>query len=325
VLKRRRRGTGRYPMSRRLSHFKIAEAVARRLVGSIPTLSRQLFAEFSKGNAGRMPGNIHPIVHVLHSMNISSRIGPLLAGMVIMTMILGGLYRAPASSSAVPTIVQRASSVYASQVRGVISMQRHFTTQLSGGGLFHHGENSDSGQLMENGKFVKIAYYRIVRDGHTFSSSEVRQRADQTNKDWAAGKVFFKEPYDAQYIDDYAFGEPQTACSSCPSGTQAVSFTSAKRDAQHGSGTMYINVANAHVVRLEYTPYSLPPHATSGTVTEVGGAALPDLWYVVRINEVYTGHALVFSGTGTFTGIFDHFRRFASLAAGETALQNQAP
>ncbi len=257
-------------------------------------------------------------------MNGSSRIAPLLAALAIMTLILGGLCRSPALSLAVPAIVQRASSVYASQVRGVIGMQRHFSTQLSGG-LFHHGEISDSGQLMEDGKFVKIAYIESYAMGARSRPQKFVSASDQTNKDWAAGKVFFKEPYDARYMDDYAFGEPQTACSSCPAGTQAVSFTSAKRDAQHGSGTMYINVANAHVVRLEYTPNSLPPHATSGTVTEVGGAALPDLWYVVRINEVYAGHALVFSGTGTFTGIFDHFRRFTSLAAGETALQSPAP
>jgi hypothetical protein len=225
-----------------------------------------------------------------------------------------------ASAANAPAIVQRAAQAYSAQMRGIVGMQRHFTTSIRGGPV-QHGEQSDSGQLLQDGRFVKIVYYRIVRDGKVFSPAEIAQRNDQTNKDWAAGKVFFKEPYDPQYMSDYSYGAPQTACSSCPPGTAGVTFTSAIRDAQHGSGTMYIDRAKAHVVKLTYTPNALPPHASSGAVTELGGQALPNLWYVVRIDQIYRGHAFLFSGSGTFTGIFDHFRRFSSLAAGEAALQ----
>ena len=199
-------------------------------------------------------------------------------------------------------------------------MQRHFSTHVNGGPV-QHGETSNSGQLMANGQFVRIAYYNIVRDGHPFSATQIAQRNDQTNKDWAQGKVFFKEPYDPHYISDYTFGQPQMTCPSCAPGTLGVSFTSSIRDAQHGSGVMYIDRRKPHVVKLTYAPNVLPPHATSGTITEWSGPALPDLWYVVRIDEIYRGHAFVFSGTGTFTGIFDHVRRLPSLAAGESALQ----
>jgi hypothetical protein len=85
---------------------------------------------------------------------------------------------------------------------------------------------------------------------------------------------------------------------------------------------MYIDRRRAHVVKLTYTPNVLPPHATSGTITETSGVAWPDLWCVVRIDEIYRGHAFLFSGTGTFTAIFDHFRRLPSLAVGEAALRN---
>ncbi len=207
-------------------------------------------------------------------------------------------------------------------MRGVVSMQRHFVTEVNGG-VVKHGEQSDSGQLMHDGRFVKITYYRIVRDGHPFSLSQIQQRNDETNKDWAAGKVFFKEPYDRQYMRDYSFEPPQAACSACPAGTQAVSFASTIHDSQHGNGVMYINTSNGHVVKLTYSAYVLPPHASSGSVTETGGEALTGLWYVVRIDQTYRGHALVITGTGTFTGVFDHFRRFPSVAAGEAALQNQ--
>jgi hypothetical protein len=225
-----------------------------------------------------------------------------------------------AARTVAPPIVRLASRTYAAQIHGIVGMQRHFATQVRGGPI-QHGEQSDSGQLMQNGRFVKIAYYHIARDGRPFSATQIAQRNDQTNRDWAQGKVFFKEPYEPRYMTDYSYGRPQTACSSCPPGTIGVAFTSSMRDGQHGNGMMYIDSAKRHVVKLTYTPNLLPPHASSGTVTELGGQALPNLWYVVRIDETYHGHAFLFSGTGTFTATFDHFRRFATLAAGEAALQ----
>ncbi len=201
-------------------------------------------------------------------------------------------------------------------------MQRHFSTEVRGGPVTH-GEQSDSGQLMHDGHFVKIAYYRVVRDGQAFSAPQIQQRNEQTNKDWTAGKVFFKEPYDPQYINDYSFGRRQAGCPACPAGADAVSFASTIHDSQHGSGVMYIDTSNAHVVKLTYSAYMLPPHASSGSVIETGGQALPDLWYVVRIDQTYHGHEFVISGTATFTGTFDHFRRFSNVSSGEAALQDR--
>jgi hypothetical protein len=227
-----------------------------------------------------------------------------------------------AGTSGVPPIVLRASATFAAAMRGVVGLQRHFTTELHAGPMTHE-EESDSGLLMQDGRFAKIAYYRILRDGNPFSASQIQQRNFQANEDWAAGKVFFKEPYDQRYMSDYSFEQPQTGCPACPPGAQAVSFTSAIHDAQHGSGVMYIDASTAHVVKLVYTAYVLPPHASSGSVTETGGQVLPDLWSVTRIDETYRGHAFVFSGLATFTGIFDRYHRFGSLGAGEAALQNQ--
>lgn len=254
-------------------------------------------------------------------MKISHRSG-LFAATATLLLAGTGAQRTQASASSVPSIVLRASTAFSTTMRGVVGMQRHFATEVNGG-IVKHGEQSDSGQLMQDGRFVKIAYYRIVRDGHPFSPSQIQQRNTETNNDWAAGKVFFKEPYDQHYMSDYSFEQPQGACPACPAGTRAVSFASPIHDAQHGSGVMYINTSNAHVVELTYSAYVLPPHASSGSVTEIGGQALPGLWYVVRIDETYRGHAFVMTGTGTFTGIFNHFRRFPSLSAGEATLQNQ--
>jgi hypothetical protein len=217
-----------------------------------------------------------------------------------------------------PAIVLRASSSYAANVRGIIGMQRHFSTVLHAGPI-HHTEDSDSGLLMNNGSFVKVSYVRISDDGKAMTKQQIAQRDAQTNEDWTVGKIFFKEPYDPRFMNEYSFDPPQ-ACAACPHGTVAVNFGSGIRDTQHGDGTMWIEQATARVDRLTYIPNVLPSHATFGTVTETSGWAMPHVWYVTRIDGTYQGKAFLLKGTGTFTGVFDHFRRFSTLSQGEAAL-----
>ena len=217
-----------------------------------------------------------------------------------------------------PSLVQKAALAYAAELRGAIGMQRHFSTTIKAGPV-RHSETSESGILFNNGAFVKIKYYRIVDDGKAFSAAQIQARESQTNADWTSGKIFFKEPYDQSYMTDYSFSQPQ-ACSGCPKGLLAVNFTSALQDVQHGKGIMWIDSASARVTELIYSPNVLPPHATSGSVTEIGSNPAPGIWYVTRIDETYRGHELIVTGTGTFSGTFDQIRRFPSLAQGEAAL-----
>jgi hypothetical protein len=226
--------------------------------------------------------------------------------------------QSPAGVTAIPSLVQKTALAYAAELRGAVGMQRHFSTTIKAGPVTH-SETSDSGILFNNGAFVKIKYYKIADDGKVFSAAQIRARESQTNKDWSAGKIFFKEPYDQRYMGDYNFSQPQV-CSGCPSGVLAVSFRSALRDVQHGNGTMWIDSAHSRVTELIYTPNALPPHATSGTVTEVSSNPAPGIWYVTRIDETYLGHELIFKGTGKFSGTFDRMQRFPSLAQGEAAL-----
>jgi hypothetical protein len=241
---------------------------------------------------------------------------------VALLFAASGAQKVQATAPDVPAIVLRASAAFGATLHGIVGMQRHFSTKLSAGPVAHD-EESDSGLLMQDGRFAKIAYFRIVRDGRPFSPAQVQQRDDEANREWAAGQVYFKEPYDPRYIADYAFKAPQASCSECSPGSVSVGFTSSIHDSQHGSGTMIVDTNNARVLKLNYTPYVLPPHASSGSVTETGGWGLPDLWYAVRIDEAYRGQMFLVSGAGTFSGVFDTFRRFASLEAGEAALQNQ--
>ncbi|MBV8600992.1 MAG: hypothetical protein JO359_05425 [Candidatus Eremiobacteraeota bacterium] len=221
----------------------------------------------------------------------------------------------PAAPDA-PEAVLRASSFYAAQTRGLIGMQRHFATTIDAG-VVKHSEDSESGLLLKDGAFLKAKYYRVADDGKSFSPKQIADRDAQTNEGWSAGKIFFKEPYDPRYIGDYAFAVK--SCD-CREGTVEIGFTSTLHDAQHGAGSMWIDNASGRVEKLTYVPYVLPPHASSGQVTETSSQALADLWYVTRIDEVYQGRAFLLRGTGTFVATFDHFERFANVAEAEKAL-----
>ncbi len=246
--------------------------------------------------------------------------GGAVLGLVLLGAVTLNLGASGPAGTPVPALVLRAAAVYSDNVRGIIGMQRHFSTVLHAGPI-HHTEESDSGQLMNDGSFVKIKYFRISDDGKAFSAQQIAQRDAQTNQDWTVGKIFFKEPYDRRFMGEYSFDPPQ-ACAACPAGTLAVSFGSGIRDTQHGSGTMWIEQGTGRVERLTYIPNVLPSHATFGTVTETSGMAMPNVWYVTRIDGSYQGRAFVLKGSGTFTGVFDHFQRFSTVTQGETALDD---
>src|ERR1700686_42794 len=254
----------------------------------------------------------------MHRQQAPSRLTALLCLLVL--PIPASAAQAALGPAAVPTLVQRASAAYSVDLRGTLGMQRHFSTTIKAGPV-RHTETSESGVLFSNGAFVKIKYYRVVEDGKTFSAKQLQDREAQTNRDWVAGKIFFKEPYDQRFLGDYSFSQPQV-CTGCPSTLLVVRFTSTVQDAQHGNGMMWLDSTTAPAKELIYTPYVLPSHATSGSVTEISSNPAPGIWYVTRIDEAYRGHELIVSGTGTFTGTFDRLRRFSSLAQGQAALND---
>jgi hypothetical protein len=218
----------------------------------------------------------------------------------------------------IPEIVQRAATVYDGEVHGIVGMQRHFTIVIHAGPI-HHTEHSDSGFVMHDGIYSKIKYYQISDDGRAFTPDEIGARDDQTNRDWGAGKIFFKEPYDPRFIGDYRF--EVGPCSNCSLGTSIVSFTSDIHDNQHGAGTLWIDNITAHVVKVTFTPNKLPPHATSGTVTETCTEVMPGFWYVTETEAAYKGRILLLTGSATFTATFDHFRRFDTVSVANDALE----
>ena len=238
--------------------------------------------------------------------------------------LVGSLFQAAhadelAPTHPIPDIVQRAASVYQTEVRGVVGMQRHFTTVIHAGPV-HHTEHSDSGFLMRDGTFTRIKYYSIADDGQPFTAEQTAIRESQTNRDWSEGKIFFKEPYDERFLGDYQY-EISVACQDCAEGAVAVNFKSDIKDNQHGSGTMWID-RDAHVTKVVFSPNQLPPHANAGTVTETASEVWPGVWYVTQIQATYKGRLLLLTGGATFTATFDHFHRFDRVGDADAALDN---
>jgi hypothetical protein len=252
-------------------------------------------------------------------MNMRSFLSLVVLAVVVVLSNQPASSAAEQSGNAPYDVVQKAMDSYETWLHGIVGMQRHFTTVIDAG-IARHSEESDSGLLIQNGVFRQAHYYKITRDGKEFTQQQLADRDAQTNKGWASGKIFFKEPYDARFFGDYQFTSAPPC--NCGSDMIAIAFSSSQHDDQHGSGTMWIDSSDYHVVKLTYTPYVLPPHATSGSVTETTAEVLPNLWYVVRIDETYQGHALFLRGTGTFTALIDHFQRFATVAEGENAIEN---
>lgn len=248
-------------------------------------------------------------------------VNPVRVGLIL----LSGLFvtcaaRADESAAQPPQIVERVIDAYQTNVHGVFGMQRHFST-LVDLGVKKYSELSDSAMLFKDGIFAQVRYYRVVNDGNEFSPARLSDREKRTFDGWSSGKVFFKEPYDRRFSSDYSFAVVPS-CADCTPGTVAVKFESARHDEQHGAGTMWIDTANDRVLKLTYSPYVLPyKYLTSGTVTETSGSPLPNFWYVVRIDESYQGRMLLLHGTVTFTGLFDHFERFGSVAEGASAMR----
>ena len=186
-----------------------------------------------------------------------------------------------------PEIVQHVIAGYETNVRGVIGMQRHFSTLINAG-IAKHTEVSESAILFKDGVFEAVHYYRVLEDGKEFSATQLSDRDKQTADVGRPARCFSTNPTIA--------GSPATIHSRSslhvriarPGGSGQIR----KRETRYAARRRddVDDAAEARVVKLTYSPYVYPPHATSGTVTEISGAALPNLWYVVRIDQAFTGH-----------------------------------
>jgi hypothetical protein len=223
----------------------------------------------------------------------------------------------PAAPDGTPQLVRRAIADYGTEHRGELAFVRHLTFALKVGPVTHD-VNNEVAVLMRDGDYVKVHYNDQSTNGKPDAATQVKHDEDKANADLSAGHGFFKRPIDPHFSDDYRF--EAVSCDGCSSGEDAFAFTSSVHDVQHGHGTVVIDSASAHVVRVEYTLEQPPEHASSASGVETYGEPMPGLWTCVRVAETYHGRLGLIGGAATMTYTLDRFRRFSQLASGLAAL-----
>jgi hypothetical protein len=215
-------------------------------------------------------------------------------------------------------VASAAAAVYLRENRGVIGYQRHLvqqTTAPANNDLFV----SDGKFVWRDGVFAKMKFFLVTDNGSALSQADVDKRTGESNDGWTSGKAMFREPFEPGHLSDYTYDISGEA-GACSSAATAVRFTSKLRDRWHGDGTMCVDMATKHALLLKFVPAELPPHASTATVTETLGEALPGTWHVVKVAEHYSGQVLFIHGTLDVTADYKDFRRFDTIDAGLASL-----
>jgi hypothetical protein len=191
--------------------------------------------------------------------------------------------------------------------RGVVTFRLHRTLDVHGGFSSRH-EDWVMGGIYDDGVIVKVRVSSYAINGKPASASDVSS-LEQAWEHPNPGDAF-APPFDPRYVDAYQYqsGGPST-----------IDFTSSVHDAGHGSGSFTYD-SQENVVSYTYKPNVLPPHATSGEVTDRRSEVLPGYWTVTQETQQYKGTYGFFSAAGTVQMEYADFRRFNDLASAERAL-----
>ena len=212
------------------------------------------------------------------------------------------------ASGDAPAALRDAVSTLASQRHGVIAFARHYVYDQRAPA---HNKSivADSARIRRDGTIVAAKLYRQTVDGTASTPDEIAKEQAELSKDLPDED--YTLPLTAAALGDYDFGTP-APCSGCDDGVVAVSFTSRKRDDDHGDGMAYVDEKNRRFVRLEFVPSVTPKGADSGSATITFGRGLSNLWDVVAEKQRYTGHLLFIHGSADVTITNRNYRRFDS-------------
>jgi hypothetical protein len=177
----------------------------------------------------------------------------------------------------------------------------------------HAGPMSRHDHMLFYGIYVngRIAKVRIVAATIGGKAADASQIASTTSsyEHPKPGDVF-EAPFDPRYAALYRYG--MTA-------RRTVDFAATRPRYGLGRGTFTFDGA-WNVLRYDYSPAVLPPHATWGTIVDERAQVLPGYWAVTHETQTYSGTYSIFGGGATVTISVYGFRRFRNLAAAERAI-----
>ncbi|MGC1381639.1 MAG: hypothetical protein WA814_11530 [Candidatus Baltobacteraceae bacterium] len=210
----------------------------------------------------------------------------------------------PGAPPALAQIAQR----FQESSRGIVSFSLHRTLDVHAAFRSRHEDQVLQG-IYQDGAVVKVRVVSDAIDGKAAPAAE--QTAIEERYDHPRPGDAFEPPFDPRYVDAYQYqaGNPGT-----------VTFTSSLRDAAHGSGSFTYDSAG-NVLAYTYQPGTLPPYATSATVSDQRAEVLPGLWAVTQETQQYKGSYGPFAGAGTVSIAYSNFKRFSDIQSALDSIQ----
>ncbi|MGA8576445.1 MAG: hypothetical protein WB609_12285 [Candidatus Cybelea sp.] len=206
-----------------------------------------------------------------------------------------------------PPVLAQIAQRFAETSRGVVVCQLHRLFDVHAGFLKRH-EDLMMNVAYDDGAIVKVHVTSYSIDGKDAGAPDVASVEQSWSHPNLAG--VFAAPFDPRNFDAYRY---------TGGGASAIGFTSTVRDAGHGDGSFTYD-ARYNVVSYTYHPNTLPPHASSGEITDARAEVLAGYWAATQETQAYTGHYGPFAAAGTVTVSYANFRRFPDVASALTAL-----
>jgi hypothetical protein len=209
-------------------------------------------------------------------------------------------------SGAPPALAQVAHR-YMKTTQGVVAFQILRVFDVHGGFSSRHEDLVMNG-IYDNGRLVRVRVVSYSINGRAASATEIAGVEQSWNHPNPSD--VFAPPYDARNFGGYHYtgGGPST-----------IYFQSDIRDAGHGRGSFTYD-AQGDVVGVTYQPDVLPPHASSGTITDLRSEVLPRYWAVTQETQQYRGTYGPFAAAGTIQVWYSNFRRYPNLQSALSAL-----
>jgi hypothetical protein len=233
-----------------------------------------------------------------------------------------GLAASPAAASAPSAPVADPSDALidavrtlASERQGVTAFHRDVASQQRAPG---HDASLDvhAGLLRDGDLVVAVRVYSQVANGTAAFPEDLAKAQAAADKNQPSDDYLL--PLREDTLSDYRIAG--ATCDRCAPGELALAFTSLKRDASHGDGTVVIDPTTHHIVRVDFVPSGLPKYVDRASVTVTFGQVLPGLWDVVEMRQHYQGHVYLIRGDADITTSLTNYRRFASRDEGLKAL-----
>ncbi|MGB8908794.1 MAG: hypothetical protein WCC84_08605 [Candidatus Cybelea sp.] len=211
--------------------------------------------------------------------------------------------------ASLPPALTQIAQRYQQTSRGVVAFRMHRTLDVHGALKSRHEDIFMQG-IYQDGATVKVRVNSYTIDGRAADASDV----SSLEESWEHPKPgdVFAAPFDASHFDAYEYQQ---------SGPSTIDFTSSVHDAGHGRGSFTYNAQN-DVVAVAYQPNALPPHASSGQITDVRSEVLPGYWAITQETQRYKGNYGPFPAAGTLQVEFSNFRRFPDLQSALRALNS---